>query len=83
MTTETSNKSSGGIGFCGLLALMFICLKLTGFITWPWLWVLSPLWVGLALVAVVLLAITLWHVPIIIAALIRDIRRNRARKAKP
>ena len=42
---ETS--STGGIGFAGLLTILFIGLKLTGNITWSWWWVLSPLWIGL------------------------------------
>ena len=50
-------QSSGGIGFCGLLTVLFIGLKLTGFIAWSWWWVLSPLWIPLALVAAVLLVI--------------------------
>ena len=36
------------IGFCGALTLLFIALKLCGTITWSWLWVLSPLWIGLS-----------------------------------
>ena len=43
-----SSNSSGGIGFCGLLALLFIGLKLGGVIAWSWWWVLSPLWMPLA-----------------------------------
>lgn len=39
-----NNSNGGGIGFCGLLAIVFIALKLTGFIDWPWLLVLSPIW---------------------------------------
>ena len=39
------NNSSGGIGFCGVLAIVFITLKLTGTIAWSWLWVLSPIWI--------------------------------------
>lgn len=27
------------------LALLFVALKLTGTITWPWWWVLAPVWV--------------------------------------
>lgn len=37
---------SGGIGFCGLLTIVFIILKLIKVICWSWLWVLSPLWIG-------------------------------------
>lgn len=34
------------IGFLGLLTLVFIVLKLTNYIDWSWVWVLSPLWLG-------------------------------------
>lgn len=37
-----------------LLALTFIILKLCGVISWSWLWVLSPLWIGAVLVLAVL-----------------------------
>ena len=39
----------GGIGFLELLAIVFIVLKLTGVISWSWLWVLSPIWIPIAL----------------------------------
>ena len=38
-----------GLGFAGLLTILFIGLKLTGLIAWSWLWVLSPLWISVAL----------------------------------
>ena len=41
-----SSSSSSGIGFAGALTILFIGLKLTGYITWRWIWVLSPLWIG-------------------------------------
>lgn len=47
---SSSSSSSGGIGFLGLLTIVFITLKLTGHITWSWLWVLSPLWIGFSVV---------------------------------
>ena len=40
----------GGIGFCGLLTIVFIVLKLLKIISWSWLWVLSPLWMPIAIV---------------------------------
>lgn len=55
VSKSSSSSSSGGIGFCGLLAIVFITLKLTGYIAWSWWWVLSPLWIPFALIAVVLL----------------------------
>jgi hypothetical protein len=51
----SNNKtSSGGIGFCGILTIAFIVLKLTHYIDWSWWWVLSPLWAPLALFLIVL-----------------------------
>ncbi len=49
---KIENNSSGGIGFIGLLTVLFVALKLTGFIGWSWWWVLSPLWIT-SLLAVV------------------------------
>ena len=43
------SQATGGIGFGGLLTLIFITLKLTGVITWSWWWVLSPLWIPVVL----------------------------------
>lgn len=37
------------MGFTELLTIVFITLKLTGHIAWPWLLVLSPSLIGLAL----------------------------------
>lgn len=50
MSNSNNSTSSGGIGFAGLLTIVFITLKLTHYIDWSWWWVLSPLWLGLALV---------------------------------
>jgi hypothetical protein len=41
------------IGFLGLLGLLFIGLKLGGVIAWSWVWVLSPLWIPVAIVAAI------------------------------
>lgn len=34
------------VGFLGMLALIFITLKLTGYITWSWWLVLLPIYFG-------------------------------------
>lgn len=47
MRDNWESSKSNGITFCGLLAVAFIVLKLTGVISWSWLWVLGPLWVPL------------------------------------
>ena len=43
-SSNNSNTASGGIGFFGLLAIVFIVLKLIGVISWSWAWVLAPIW---------------------------------------
>lgn len=40
------NGGGGGVGFLGLLTIVFIVLKLTHVIDWSWIWVLSPMWSG-------------------------------------
>lgn len=50
MSSTTHPAASGGIGFCGLLTIVFITLKLIGMISWSWLWVLAPIWIPIALV---------------------------------
>lgn len=54
MNTETTQ--SGGIGFLGLLTIVFITLKLTGVIAWSWWWVLAPPWGGIVLLLALILA---------------------------
>ena len=49
-----NKNSSGGIGFAGVLLIVFTVLKLCGVISWSWLWVLSPLWITAALVVALL-----------------------------
>lgn len=46
---SNSSSSNGGIGFAGLLTVLFIGLKLTGYIAWSWWWVLSPLWIPICI----------------------------------
>jgi len=50
MSKNSSSSSSGGIGFVGLLTILFIALKLLGKIAWSWWWVLSPIWISTLLV---------------------------------
>lgn len=53
MSNEKTNAASGGIGFCGLLTIVFITLKLLGKIDWEWKWVLVLLWAPITLAIVV------------------------------
>lgn len=52
--SNSSTSSSGGVGFAGLLTIVFIVLKLLGKIDWTWWWVLSPLWISACIVLAVL-----------------------------
>lgn len=45
---------AGDIGFFGALALVFIILKLTHVIDWSWVWVLSPIWIPLLIIIVII-----------------------------
>lgn len=68
------SSSSGGIGFFGLLAIVFITLKLTGVIDWSWWWVTAPLWGGFAVLAGVGVGVG------VIAMLIAAVASSRSRK---
>ncbi len=61
MSTNNSSKS-GGIGFCGLLTIVFIVLKLTHYIDWSWWWVLSPLLIPIAIVLIIVFFIVILRV---------------------
>ena len=56
---EKKEIKAVGFGFFEALTLLFIALKLTGCIAWSWLWVLSPLWLTSAVVALIILIILL------------------------
>jgi len=60
-SNSSSSSASGGIGCGGLLAVLltvlFVGLKLTGYITWSWLWVISPILIYIGLSVLVLLVV--------------------------
>jgi len=55
---SNTKESNTGIGFTGLLLILFIGLKLTGYIAWSWWWVLSPVWIWCILIAMIIALIT-------------------------
>ena len=61
----SNNKGTkeGGVGFLGLLQLVFIVLKLVGVIEWSWLWVLTPIWLPtlIVIIMVVIVIIKSWR----------------------
>ena len=46
MSNNNNTSTSSGIGFTGLLTIVFIVLKLCHVIEWSWWWVLSPIWIS-------------------------------------
>lgn len=52
--SSSSSGGGGGIGFSGLLTIVFIVLKLTGYIAWSWWWVLSPAWISVLVFLLIL-----------------------------
>lgn len=73
MSDSNSASSAVGTGLEGALAILFIGLKLTGYISWSWWWVLSPLWVPSLLVVVGLLLM-------IVVGWIKDAETRRQNK---
>lgn len=61
--SKSNSNSSSGVGFFGLMFLIFMTLKLTGYITWSWWWVTAPLWGGFALIGVIaIIAIIIYYI---------------------
>lgn len=57
MSDEKNVSVQVGPGFCGLLTILFIGLKLTHYIEWSWLWVLSPIWIPAVFVFLIVLGV--------------------------
>ena len=58
--SKNSGNSSTGMGQADVLLIVFIVLKLCGVIDWSWWWVLSPLWISLAIVILIQGCYSLW-----------------------
>jgi len=75
--SNTSTASSSGIGVLGLLGILFVGLKLTGYINWSWWWVTLPFWGGFALALMVLV---LWFIVYLLTALHQRNKNKKWRK---
>jgi hypothetical protein len=49
MAAENSSMSVSAV-----LTIVFVVLKLTDYIDWSWIWVLSPIWIPIVLWIIVL-----------------------------
>ena len=75
MSNDNNGNGAGGSisiggGFTGLLTIVFIVLKLCGVIDWSWVWVLSPLWISVALFLVIAIIV------LIVVAIINRYKTN-------
>lgn len=57
MAQNTVINNYKGLGLPTILSLIFVVLKLTGHIDWPWIWVVSPAWISVGLFIVAALCI--------------------------
>lgn len=55
MKNQNNNVRNSGIGFFGLLGIVFIVLKLVGVVNWSWWLVLAPLWAPTAVGVILIL----------------------------
>ena len=76
---NSNNNKSGGIGFCGLLTIVFVTLKLCKVIAWSWWWILAPMWIPLTLV---LSIIGLGLIGVLIGSIVDKIQIKRRRKKR-
>jgi hypothetical protein len=60
LSIQNNTQANSGIGFFGLLGILFIALKLLGVINWSWWLVLLPLYGPVALVAGIILIVLVW-----------------------
>ena len=52
MEKNNSTTVKAGVGLAELMFLVFLVLKLIGFIDWSWWWVTAPLWIPFIIVIV-------------------------------
>jgi hypothetical protein len=53
MSNKNVPEVSVNFPILGILGLIFITLKLTGHITWSWLWVLAPFWIPIGILILI------------------------------
>ena len=54
---SNTTKVQGSFPFLSILCLIFITLKLTGYIAWSWWWVLAPIWIPVTIVLAIFVVV--------------------------
>ena len=74
MTATKANTHYVGTSFpiLGILGVLFIAFKLAGVIAWPWVWVLAPFWIPLAVAAVFLMVVVIMSVVSVSIAMAKE-----------
>jgi hypothetical protein len=67
-----NSNTGGGLGFFSALTILFIGLKMTGYIEWSWWWVLAPIWMTYALA----------FVAAVVYVILKEISDSRAEEKK-
>lgn len=55
--SRPSSKRSSGYGITSILTLIFVVLKMTNNIDWPWIYVFSPIWIFLIVACISFLTV--------------------------
>lgn len=57
---KRGNKPSIRIGITGFLGIALIALKLIGIINWPWVLVLTPIWLPNLMIIIALMLVAIF-----------------------
>lgn len=60
MSNGNTTTVQVGPGLAGSLTILFVILKVTGYINWSWVWVFAPLWIAGGIFVAVMVAILLF-----------------------
>ena len=56
---KITTAAKGGLSFLEVLLIVFIVLKLCHVISWSWWWVLSPFWIPVAFIIILIIIYTI------------------------
>jgi CHASE2 domain-containing sensor protein len=59
---SNTTKVQSSFPFLSILCLIFITLKLTGYIAWSWWLVLAPIWIPISIILVVFVIVGMLYV---------------------